>query len=125
MSGIKLVPTPLSLQAAVGLIPRSAQSCLTFCTKRSTFKGGHSSIKELDKYYKYEQYRVILLTMSNIEFMIISEINQGAINGEGVMETNMAGIILLGLKIALILFETATIIMMMIWLIEDWKNRPK
>lgn len=41
------------------------------------------------------------------------------------METNMAGIILLGLKIALILFETATIIMMMIWLIEDWKNRPK
>jgi len=65
------------------------------------------------------------LTMRNIEFMIISEINQGAINGEGVMETNMAGIILLGLKIALILFETATIIMMMIWLIEDWKNRPK
>ncbi len=65
------------------------------------------------------------MTMRNIEFMIISEINQGAINGEGVMETNMAGIILLGLKIALILFETATIIMMMIWLIEDWKNRPK
>lgn len=63
--------------------------------------------------------------MRNIEFMIISEINRGAINGEGVMETNMAGIILLGLKIALILFETATIIMMMIWLIEDWKNRPK
>ena len=63
--------------------------------------------------------------MRNIELMIISEINQGAINGEGVMETNMAGIILLGLKIALILFETATIIMMMIWLIEDWKNRPK
>ena len=79
----------------------------------------------MDKYYKYAQYRVILLTMRNIEFMIISEINQGAINGEGVMETNMAGIILLGLKIALILFETATIIMMMIWLIEDWKNRPK
>lgn len=65
------------------------------------------------------------MTMRNIEFMIISEINRGAINGEGVMETNMAGIILLGLKIALILFETATIIMMMIWLIEDWKNRPK
>ena len=65
------------------------------------------------------------MTMRNIEFMIISEINQGAINGEGVMETNMAGIILLGLKISLRLFETATIIMMMIWLIEDWKNRPK
>ena len=79
----------------------------------------------MDRHHKYAQYRVILLTMRDIEFMIISEINQGAINGEGVMETNMAGIILLGLKIALILFETATIIMMMIWLIEDWKNRPK
>lgn len=30
-----------------GADPRSAQSCLTFCTKRSTFKGGHSSIKRI------------------------------------------------------------------------------
>lgn len=39
----------------------------------------------MDRHHKYAQYRVILLTMRDIEFMIISEINRGAINGEGVM----------------------------------------
>nr|DAE15069.1 MAG TPA: hypothetical protein [Siphoviridae sp. cty3u30] len=44
-SGIKLVPTPLSRQAVVGLMPFCAQYFLIFCTKISLSNGATSLIK--------------------------------------------------------------------------------